>query len=252
MKKIRTPLSGVLVLAILLLCACGTLASLASYAVAGQADTGNATTSDSVKEPSTVTSTRYTKEEYDAVMTLKVDGYEDMTVSAFNTHIDSALFMAENSEYIFACYNKIFPQLLGDEPEHEFILTTLRLSLAELTASISHEPQNFLYYAFENDVEDGVDPDGDTNYSSYLLVPCHINYTISDASTMTVGMRDQAYIEYRDLLQQEIDSIPISEYTSRNLQSQLTSSFERITKSINDKHDGIEFSIKITDVLHKP
>ena len=72
MKKIRTPLFGVLVLAILLLCACGTLAS---YAVAGQADTGNATTSDSVKEPSTVTSTRYTKEEYDAVMTLKVDGY---------------------------------------------------------------------------------------------------------------------------------------------------------------------------------
>lgn len=246
-KTIIFPLLGVSVLAALLMCACG---NLASHAVAGQI--GN-TSSSNVKKTVASTPSGYTQKELNALLALKVDGYEQMTVSAFNTNIDKELFMAEGSEYILECYNKVLPQLATGQSENEFILTTLNLSITELAASVNNEDQYYLYHSFKNEVADGIDPyDGDISYSSYLVVPCEIYYRIDNAETLTVDTRDKAYIEYRDLLQQEIDNFPIADYASENLQQQFNDTFDRITKGINDKYSGIEFSFKIREVLHKP
>ena len=198
----------------------------------------------------TATSGSSHQEMLEAVLSLKDDGYEDMSVSAFNAHIDEAMFRSENSDFIVESY-EILPALSIVNPYPEFVRTTLDLTLTELAASINNETQYYMYRSFGQEDVSGVDIDGDPSYHSYLIVPCDIHYTIDDANTLTVGMRDQAFIEYCGLLQQVIDGIPVADYESLSLKDQLTESFEQITQRINDKYAGITFSLKIASVLHK-
>lgn len=250
MKKTIQTIIGGLALGILFMFVCG---SLASCAIPGQTGSTNSGHEKEISVIDVNEQRAFTQEELDAVLSLKIDGYEKMTVDAFNEHINNELFMSENGEYTFECYNKVSLHLLNAKPEYEFILTTLNLSLTELAASINNETQNYIYYSFKNEVADGTDPyDGDTSYSSYLVVPCDIYYTIDNADTVTVDTRDRAFIEYRDLLQQEIDGIPITDYTSDNLQNQLNDTFEKTTRSINTEYADIKFSFEIIEVLHKP
>ena len=192
----------------------------------------------------------YTQAELDTVLALMKPGYEDMSVEAFNEYISDALF---SNDDILASHDKVETAMFMGAQKHDFVMTTLIMSITELAGGINNETEYYLRESIKIEVEDGtIDPEGNKNYTSYLIVPCDILYTIDDMKTLTVGTRDNAFIEYRNSLQQIVDSIPVDEYASPELRSKLLESFNSITQNINGKYDGIRFSIELEETIHKP
>lgn len=154
----------------------------------------------------------YTQAQYDQLMAaLKLEGYEDMSISDFNRTIHTILLPENDSgEEIWALYYRVLSELPADDPNAAYLFNTVQASLEEYDARLA-----------EVFSEKEVDPEfsGQAEYTKMgevfgeqvPLATCwadyRFTYRILDQDALTVRERD-AFLQQimraaQDLLEQE-------------------------------------------------
>lgn len=130
---------------------------------------------------------------YDQLLACKAEGYEDMTLTEFNTTL---LAVDPNASELMRIRALAMEEYVSsDSPDHDFFAVTLAASVKEL-------------YDAQND-ENTVLTDTLTTVKLHYVIRVEyaIDYIINDPETLSVGKRDQVLRQVQSGLQEYIDAM---------------------------------------------
>ena len=135
----------------------------------------------------------YTQAQYDALIArLKPDGYPEMSLAAFNRSVHAAM-SSEGAETLYMLYEVVLNTLPEDDPNAEFLRTTVPMALREYEARAVE-----VYSGRENNptqnewISTYIEEDvfGDDVVVGEVMADYTFSYRLVDADRLTVRERD--------------------------------------------------------------
>lgn len=156
---------------------------------------------------------------YDSLTAYRTDGYEDMTVAAFNASLASN---EDTLSKVYEAYAEVVAGGISRSDENaDFLNVTLNASLSELYGEKFSEPAFFPIYLQKKE-QPYVDPvEGDVLYRFYFLASVYLEYHIQNPEMITVSERDRVLAAFRDELNSYVEGLSREEIMETDMRAEL-------------------------------
>lgn len=156
---------------------------------------------------------------YDSLTAYRIDGYEDMSVAAFNALL---AFDEDALQKAYEAYAKVVAGGISPSDENaDFLNVTLNASLSELYGEKFSEPAFFPIYLSKKE-DPYVDPiEGDVLYGFCFFANVYLEYHIQDPEMITVAERDRVLTAFREELQSYVEGLSREEIMETDMRAEL-------------------------------
>lgn len=156
---------------------------------------------------------------YDGLAAYRTDGYENMTVAAFNA------LLASDEDTLLKVYEAYANVVAGgiscSDENADFLNVTLNASLSELYGEKFSEPAFFPIYLQKKE-QPYVDPiEGDVLYRFCFFANVYLEYHIQNPEMITVSERDRFFTAFRDELNSYVEGLSREKIMETDMRAEL-------------------------------
>ena len=171
---------------------------------------------------------------YAKLIAYKAEGYGQQSVADFNAALASSpdeltVFLAEIADVI----NTISP----DDANYDFFTTTMSFSSHELYCE--HMGEEFAFFipiSKESRLCDYLDQDGEPVYEFTCFVEMNVPYSIDDPKLVTVAERDNAFLTFKEEMQNYLNGLSEEEVAGDNIKTILMDKSAELAKSLSTEN----------------
>ena len=171
---------------------------------------------------------------YAKLIAYKAESYGQQSVADFNAALASTpdeltVFLAEIADVI----STISP----DDANYDFFTTTMSFSSHELYCE--HMGEEFAFFipiSKESRLCDYLDQDGEPVYEFTCFVDMNVPYSIDDPKLVTVAERDNAFLTFKEEMQNYLNGLSEEEVAGDNTKTILMDKSAELAKSLSTEN----------------
>lgn len=180
-----------------------------------------------------VSTTSDTTTNYDTVLSLCTDGYQDLSVKDFNAAVKMKI---EGSKDFLNTVNEYMDILTPEDRNYQFVYETLNYSVNEIISPQLGESIVFLQPLMKMDngtEKEGLDGEIVYDYDFAFTTGYSVEYKINDDANLTVQERDQLLQKYQNELQNTISNMSNEELQAGDIRKTLQSIVDDLAKKFS-------------------
>lgn len=186
--------------------------------------------------------------DYEKIMALKKENYENMPVKEFNAFIADQLYDDGNGE-LLNIYTNMFDRIQEGDQDYDFIFHTLNLTNGEIYSDHSGDLPYLDVVSFQKIRESNEIVEGEPLIDFLFFAPTNIHYVITDNSKTTVGERDKRLSDCRSQMQEVINRMSEEELKASDIKETLNKEFDKIIAELSDHSILLEYTIEDIECL---
>ncbi len=171
---------------------------------------------------------------YEKLIAYKTEDYGQQSIADFNTTLAST---PDELTAFLAAIADVISTISPDDVNYDFFTTTMSFSAEELYCE--HRGEEFTFFitiSKESRLCDYLDDEGNSVYEFTCIVESNVPYSINDPKLVTVAERDQAFLTFKEEMQNYLNGLSEAEIAGEDIKKMLIDKSAELANSLSTEN----------------